>query len=104
MFLKFICAFSKTRLIILQPEWLKTFWVITQELELTQTWELYRHKANNMNCHLTLILGKMTEFFKKLIKPYIDHFQSILTTILGGGEGGGYPDGKASVTSYENDA
>ena len=45
----------------------------------------------------------MTEFFKKLIKPYIDHFQSILTTILGGG-GGGYPDGKASVTSYENDA
>ena len=42
----------------------------------------------------------MTEFFKKLIKPYIDHFQSILTTILGGG----YPDGKASVTSYENDA
>ena len=47
----------------------------------------------------------MTEFFKKLIKPYIDHFQSILTTILGGGRGGGgYPDGKASVTSYENDA
>ena len=42
-----------------------------------------------MNCHLTLILGKMTEFFKKLIKPYIDHFQSILTTILGGGGGGG---------------
>ena len=38
---------------ILQSHWLRTFWLIPQEPEFSQIWDLCRHKANNMNFHLT---------------------------------------------------
>ena len=38
----------------LPSNWLKTFWLILQEPELSQVWHLSKRKANNMNCRLTL--------------------------------------------------
>lgn len=50
---KVLSTIIKRNLKILQSEWLRTFWLITQGPEFSQTWDLCKHKANNMNFHLT---------------------------------------------------
>ena len=49
---KFSLPLSNVTLRILQSEWLRTFWLINQGPEFSQTWGLCKHKANNMNFHL----------------------------------------------------
>ena len=53
---------------ILQFDWLRAFWLITQEPEVIQTWDLCRQKANNMNFHLVTKPEKSdNKFFGKTL-------------------------------------
>ena len=46
-----ICSGEMIDLKILQSEWLKTFWPLSQEQDLSQTENLCRNTANNINLH-----------------------------------------------------
>ena len=44
---------------ILQSEWLKAFWSISQEQHFSQIEDLYRNTANNINFHYRTHSGKI---------------------------------------------
>ena len=46
---------------ILQSDWFRAFWIVTQEPEQETDRDLCKHKANNMNFHLTPDQEKMTK-------------------------------------------
>ena len=41
-----ICSRDIVNLKILQPDWLRAFWPISQELDFSQVWALYKNTAN----------------------------------------------------------
>ena len=63
---------------ILQFDWLRTFWTISQEQKCSQTWDLFRNTANNINFnHWTNSVKIITIYFNKFKKlcfgPFLVH-------------------------------
>ena len=52
-----ICSEQMPDLKILQPEWLRAFWPISQE-HFSQTEDLYGNTANNINFHYKINSGR----------------------------------------------
>ena len=50
--------------------WLKAFWLITQEPEFCQISYWWWYTNNSMSSHFRLFLRKMIKFFKKSKNPY----------------------------------
>ena len=46
---------------ILQSDWLRTFWPISQEQKFSQIWDLYSNTANNINFHYITNLVKIND-------------------------------------------
>ena len=46
-----ICSGEILDLKILQSDWLRAFWPISQEQDFSQIWDLCRNIANNINFH-----------------------------------------------------
>ena len=65
---------------ILQSDWLRTFWPISQEPEFSQMWDLCRNTANNINFHYrkhsVKINDKMFQHIQKnpVFGPFLTHF------------------------------
>ena len=50
-----ICSGNMLDWKILQSDWLKTFWPVSQELKFSQIWDLCRNIANNINFNIEQI-------------------------------------------------
>ena len=62
---------------ILQPDWLRRFWPISQEQTFSQIWNLCRNAANDIKFHYNS-LKINAKFFNKFKKPcFLAHFGSI---------------------------
>ena len=61
---------------MLQSEWLRTFWPISQEPEFSQICDLCRNKANNINFHYKTNSAKINDKIFQYIKktPFLAHF------------------------------
>ena len=70
---------------VLQSDWLNAFWLIAQEPEFSQIWDLCRHKVNNMNFHLKPYPEKSNEkkFGKNLKTTYFSPFWTHFADFLG---------------------
>ena len=67
-----ICSGQKAILKILQSDWLRTFWLIYQEKDFSQIWDLCRNTGNNRNFIIDKLRQKlMSEFFFQFKKPYL---------------------------------
>ena len=57
----------------MQSDWLKPFWFMTQDSELSQIWDLRRQKANNSNFNMksTKTLKTFTSKMPKLLENLI---------------------------------
>ena len=53
------CCKDLIDLKILQSDWLRTFWFISQETDFSQVWDLYKNTTNNIN-----FLSLQTKFRK----------------------------------------
>ena len=85
--IKLIYQFSlKTAdLRILQFYWLKASWILTQEAEFSQIWDLCRNKVNNINLpsfNIKLRKKKRQNFLKNLKTVVLDHFRSLFAYFL----------------------
>ena len=72
----FLLRYSYSRIYGLRV--LRSFWLVAQEPEFSQIWNLYRHSTFNTNLHFTTIPEKSNDkiFEKTLIKILIfDHFR-----------------------------
>ena len=67
-----ICSGQKAILKILQSDWLRTFWLIYQEKDFSQIWDLCRNTANNRNFIIDKLRQKLiSKFFFQFKKPYL---------------------------------
>ena len=61
---------------ILQSDWLRTFWLVSQEPEFSQIWDLCRNTASNRNFHyrtnIVKINGNIFQYTQKLL--FLAHF------------------------------
>ena len=61
-----ICSRDIVDLKILQPDWSRAFWLISQEQDFSQIWDLWKNTANNINVHYRPIQKKiMIKFSNK---------------------------------------
>ena len=56
-----ICSGDMVDCKIVQSDWLRTFWPISQEQKFSQIWDLYRNKANNNIFHYRTNSVKITD-------------------------------------------
>ena len=61
-----ICCEDKVPLKIPQSNWLRAFWAISQEKDVSQVWDFFKKTANNINFSHKTNLIKINEQ-----KPYI---------------------------------
>ena len=66
-----ICSGDIINLKILQCDWLRTFWPISQEPKFSQIWALCRNTTNDINLMIKQILIK---FFNKFKNPVFGSF------------------------------
>ena len=71
---------------ILQLDWPRAFWPISQEPDFSQIWNLCMNIANNILANDTFIVDQireklMTKFFKKFENPIFDSFSPFLGKI-----------------------
>ena len=83
---------------ILQLEWLRAFWPITQEQHFSQIEDLYRNTVNNINFHYRTNSGEINDqIFLQIQKTC---FRTIFAHFPSFWEGGG---GKKSVPKKSGD-
>ena len=71
-----ICSWDIVDLKILQSDWPRGFWPVSQELDFFQVWNLHRNPANNIHLDYRPNSKKLiTKFSNILKKPYfLAHF------------------------------
>ena len=55
------CSKDIVDLKILQSDWPRAFWPISQETDSSQIWDLCKNKANNINFHYRPNLEKIND-------------------------------------------
>ena len=69
-----ICSGDTVDKKILQSNWLRKFWPISQEQKFSQIWDLCRNTANKNFHYRTNSVKSITEFYSKFKKPIFGPF------------------------------
>ena len=71
-----ICSGDMADLKILQSDWLRTFWLVSQEPEFSQIWDLCRNTASNINFHYRTNIVKINDNIFQYIQKimFLAHF------------------------------